>query len=138
MTNTTSFRHFIISLSTLLLCVLSFNSFAAGGPWVGTYVSTTSLMPQELLDQAKKKGEDISSYYPNMVLRRNGKYNMVFFNQIQDKGSYKVRGKQLLTITKNKQTGKKVTDDSAKFINGYKSFSIKMGKQNWTFIRKEE
>ena len=135
MINSPRLRNIISYAFFIYLLMFSFYSLADAKPWVGTYTSTTSLMPSEFLVAAKQKGEDISSTYPKMVLRRNGSFHMIFFDQVQDKGSYTVRGKQLLTVKKNKQTGKEQTDDSAKFAQGYKSFNIKMGSESWTFTR---
>jgi len=135
MINSPRLRIIITYAFFIYLLLFSLYSMADAKPWVGTYTSTTSLMPSEFLVAAKQKGEDISSTYPKMVLRRNGSFHMVFFDQVQDKGSYTVRGKQLLTTKKNKKTGQEQTDDSALFAQGFKSFSIKMGSENWTFSR---
>ena len=135
MVKRTQLRYIVSYALVIYLLMFSLYSLADSKPWVGTYTSTTSLMPTEFLASAKQKGEDVSSTYPKMILRRNGSFHMVFFDQIQEKGSYKVRGKQLLTTMKNKQTGKEQTDDSALFIKGYQTFSIKMGQENWTFTR---
>ena len=108
----------------------------AASPWIGVYKSKTSIMPAELVEAARKKGQDVEDSYPTVHLYDNGTIETRMFGKVETSGQFEVRGKTLVVTFINPKTGKKQVDAQNSFSSNYKELTLGTGALAMEFVKK--